>query len=161
MNNPLDVTAFTFTRRAWVAAPPARVYALVSDVAAIGAWSPSASQVAYDDGAGAWVGAWFSGRNRRGDRTWTTRSQVFAAEPGARFGFVVGGTDDGVVRWLWTLTPSGPGTEVEQSWRLLRHDPVLGQTVEELGRLRGHMAGSVETTLVSLARWLHANPEPG
>jgi len=141
-----------------VAAPPARVYDLISDVSAIGRWSPSASDVAYDDGAGPWVGAWFGGRNRRGDRTWTTRSQVAEARPGSAFGFVVGGLDDGIVHWRWTFAPAGSGTEVEQSWQLLRADPVLGTTAAELGTLRDHMASSVETTLVALGRWIAEHP---
>ncbi|MGW7439234.1 SRPBCC family protein [Streptomyces sp. NPDC054849] len=48
----LDASDFTFTRRAWVDAAPARVYDLVSDVSAIGRWSPNASDVTFDQGAG-------------------------------------------------------------------------------------------------------------
>jgi hypothetical protein len=156
--DPVDVTPFSFARRAWVAAPPDRVYALISEVSSIGTWSPSASEVGYDDGAGPWVGAWFGGRNRRGDRSWTSRSQVCEAEPGSRFGFVVGGLERGLVRWRWTLLPCGTGTEVAQSWQLLRPDPLLGDTADELVALRDDMASSVESTLVSLARWIAEHP---
>ncbi|MFE5887375.1 SRPBCC family protein [Streptomyces sp. NPDC056462] len=77
----LAASEFAFTRRAWVDAAPARVYELVSDVSAISRWSPNTSDVAYDHGAGPSVGAWFSGRNRRDGREWTTRSQVVRADP--------------------------------------------------------------------------------
>ncbi|WP_371484099.1 SRPBCC family protein [Kitasatospora sp. NBC_00315] len=146
----LDPADFRFTRKAWIAADPSRVYDLVSDVSMIGTWSPSASTASYEDGAGPRAGAWFSGRNRRGDREWTSRSQVVRAEPGEEFAFVV----DGLVRWRWTLRALGTGTVVEQSWQLLRLEPVLGTTRADLEALLAHMADSVERTLVSLGRWV-------
>lgn len=151
MSTPdIDPAEFFFTRQAWVAASPDRVYELVSDVSAIGRWSPNATGVAYDAGDGPWAGAWFSGRNRRDGKEWTTRSQVERAEPATEFSFVV----DGLVRWGWTLLPSGKGTVVQQSWRLLQLDPVLGGTLDELAALRDYMADSAERTLASLARWI-------
>ncbi|MER5774874.1 SRPBCC family protein [Streptomyces sp. NPDC002039] len=150
----LDASAFAFTRRAWVDAAPARVYDLVSDVSAIGRWSPDATDVRFDQGAGPRVGAWFSGRNRRDGREWATRSQVVRADHGSVFAFVVGGAEDGIVRWNWTFHPQGRGTVVEQSWRLLRLDPVLGSTRGDLDALRDHMTNSVEATLISLAQWI-------
>ncbi|MFF1838298.1 SRPBCC family protein [Streptomyces sp. NPDC058231] len=60
----LDPSAFAFSRRAWVDATPAGVYDLISDVSAIARWSPDATEVTYDEGAGPQVGAWFSGRNQ-------------------------------------------------------------------------------------------------
>ncbi|WP_413805324.1 SRPBCC family protein [Streptomyces sp. OE57] len=150
----LDASAFAFTRRAWVDAAPARVYDLVSDVSAIGRWSPNATDVTFDQGAGPRVGAWFSGLNRKDGREWTTRSQVVRADPGNAFTFVVGGAEDGIVRWSWTFHPQGRGTVVEQSWQLLRLDPVLGTTRGDLDTLRDYMTNSVEATLISLARWI-------
>ncbi|MFG2994180.1 SRPBCC family protein [Streptomyces sp. NPDC048257] len=150
----LDAAQFAFTRRVWVDAEPARVYDLVSDVSAISRWSPNASDVTFDQGAGPRVGAWFSGRNRKGGRQWTTRSQVVRADPGTAFTFVVGGAEDGIVQWSWTCHPQGRGTVVEQSWQLLRLDPVLGTTRGDLDALRDYMTNSVETTLVSLAQWI-------
>lgn len=145
---------FAFTRRTWVDASPARVYELLSDVSAIGRWSPDASDVTFDKGAGPEAGNWFSGRNRRDGKEWTTRSQIVQADPGVAFGFVVGGADDGIVRWTWTFIPSGRGTVVRQSWQLLRLDPVLGSTRADLDALRTHMADSAENTLTSLAQWI-------
>ncbi|MEV4613169.1 SRPBCC family protein [Kitasatospora sp. NPDC049258] len=154
----LDASDFTFTRRAWVDAAPARVYDLVSDVSAIGRWSPDASDVTFDLGAGPRVGAWFSGRNHKDGRRWTTRSQVVRADPGAAFAFVVGGAEDGIVHWSWAFHPRGRGTVVEQSWQLLRLDRVLGTTRGDLDTLRDYMTDSVESTLLSLARWIAEAP---
>jgi hypothetical protein len=141
---------FRFTRKAWIAAAPSKVYDLVSDVSMIGTWSPSASRVSYDEGAGPRPGSWFNGRNERGGKEWTSRSQVLQAQPGEEFAFVV----DGLVQWTWTFQPLGTGTVVQQSWQLLSLDPVLGSTRADLDALLAHMADSVESTLVSLARWV-------
>ncbi|MFE3526065.1 SRPBCC family protein [Streptomyces sp. NPDC059161] len=146
----LQAEDFHFTRNAWIAAAPSKVYDLVSDVSMISAWSPSASQVSYDEGAGPQAGSWFSGRNERGGKEWTSRSQVLRAQPGEEFAFVV----DGLVQWTWTFQPLGTGTVVQQSWQLLGLDPVLGSTRTDLEALLAHMADSVETTLVSFARWV-------
>ncbi|MGY0071661.1 SRPBCC family protein [Streptomyces sp. QTS137] len=150
----LDAADFAFTRRAWVDAAPALVYELVNDVSAISRWSPDADDIAFDPEAGPWTGAWFSGRNRRNDRVWTSRSQIVRAVPGTAFGFVVGGAENDIVHWRWTFTPPGHGTVVQQSWQLLRLDLVLGATHADLDALRRHMAESVEIALTALAQWL-------
>ncbi|MFD4671325.1 SRPBCC family protein [Lentzea sp. NPDC058450] len=151
--NPAE---FGFTRRTWVDATPDEVYRLVSDVSAISRWSPNASDVAFDEGAGPVAGAWFSGRNTRNGKEWTTRSQVTKAEPGAEFAFVVGGAREGIVEWTWTFEAHDNGTLAAQSWRLLRLDPVLGRTRADVEELRDYMAASAESTLSSLAEWITA-----
>ncbi|GAA3980888.1 hypothetical protein GCM10022384_32670 [Streptomyces marokkonensis] len=150
----LDLAPFVFTRRCWVDLTPDSVYHLISDVSLIETWSPSASAVSYEPGEGPWVGARFSGRNRRDGREWVTHSEVVRADPGSAFAFVVGGAEQGIVRWDWHLSRQGAGSVVQQTWRLLRTDPVLGDTPEDLHALRDHMANSAEATLLSLAEWI-------
>ncbi|WP_327122036.1 SRPBCC family protein [Streptomyces sp. NBC_01341] len=150
----LDLTPFSFTRRCWVDLLPASVYPLISDVSLIETWSPSARAVIYEPGDGPWVGARFNGRNRRDGREWITHSEVVQADPGSVFAFVVGGAEHGIVRWAWHFSKQGTGSIVQQSWQLLRTDPVLGETPEELHALRDHMATSAETTLLSLTEWI-------
>ncbi|MEV6627545.1 SRPBCC family protein [Amycolatopsis sp. NPDC051106] len=151
----LDPASFAFTRRVWVPAAPQVVYDLVSDVAKIELWSPTASRVRYDEGDGPTPGAWFGGHNRRGEREWASRSQVLTAEAPTEFAFVVGGLDDGIVRWRWLITGDGPGSVVTQTWDLVRMDPVLGSDAREVTELRNEMAASAEQTLLALSRWLH------
>jgi hypothetical protein len=150
----LGPSGLAFTRRAWVHAAPAVLYDLISDVTQIGTWSPNAEAVQYDPDAGPWVGAWFSGRNRRAGKEWTTRSEVVTAEPGRHFAFAVGGRQDGIVQWDWGFTAHGSGTTVQQSWQVLRYDPVLGTTRTEVETLRDYMADSAESTLINLAAWI-------
>jgi Polyketide cyclase / dehydrase and lipid transport len=99
-----------------IARSPEALYALVSDVTRMGEWSPVCQACWWDDGAGPQVGAWFTGRNVQPDRTWETRSEVVAAEPGREFAFVVGGS---WVRWGYTFTPVDGGTRLTESWEFL------------------------------------------
>ena len=145
-----EAAEYAFSRSAWVHASPEALFEVISDVSMISTWSPSAHDVAYDDGDGPWPGAHFEGRNRRGEREWSSRSEVVESRPGSVFAFVV----EDIVRWRWTFRADGTGTVVEQSWQLLRLDPVLGGTPADLDALRDHMATSVEHTLLALARWI-------
>src|SRR4051812_33266481 len=71
-----------------VAAPPERVYALISDITRMGEWSPEATGGHWQRGAnGPAVGARFRGTNRKGWRRWSTVNTVTAAEPGRQFAF--------------------------------------------------------------------------
>lgn len=144
---------------AWVAAGPERAYDLLSTVSNIGRWSPHATRAQYEEGAGAWAGAWFRGRNQRGGTEWDSRSQVREAVRGVEFTYtVLGSATAPVVRWRWTFAPDGSGTLLTRTWQLLQADPVLGSTYADLDTLRDVTAGSMEDTLVALARWIFDNP---
>ena len=111
------MTVLEFSDSVTVARDPEAVYALVSDVTRIGEWSPVCKACWWDEpGAGAVVGAWFTGRNVLPERTWETRSQVVAAEPGREFSWEV---NDGWVRWGFTIEPDGAGSRLTQHWRFL------------------------------------------
>lgn len=99
-----------------IARSPEALYAMVSDVTRMGQWSPVCTSCWWDDGAGPQVGAWFTGRNETPARTWETRSEVVAAEPGREFAFAVGGA---WARWGYTFTPVDGGTLVTESWEFL------------------------------------------
>ncbi|KRE29162.1 polyketide cyclase [Mycobacterium sp. Soil538] len=99
-----------------VAVPPDELYALVSDVTRTGQWSPVCKACWWDDGDGPRVGAWFTGRNELPERTWETRSQVVAADPGREFSWEV---NKGWARWGYTLAPEGAGTRLTEHWEFL------------------------------------------
>jgi hypothetical protein len=90
-----------------------RLYGLVADVTRMGEWSPQCIACWWDEGGGPTVGAYFTGRNDDGKRTWETRSRVVAADPGREFTWVV---NDGAVRWGFTLEPADGGTRLTESW---------------------------------------------
>jgi len=106
----------TYSDSVIVARSPEDLYAMVSDVTRMGEWSPICKACWWDEGDGPRVGAWFTGRNELPERTWETRSEVVAADPGREFAFVVRGT---VARWGYTFVPVDGGTEVTESWEFL------------------------------------------
>ena len=86
---------------------------MVSDVTHMGAWSPVCKACWWDEGDGPRVGAMFTGRNELPERTWETRSEVVAADPGREFAWVVTMTG---TRWGYTFAAVEGGTEVTESW---------------------------------------------
>ncbi len=165
MNMPVKGTTayaaadFGFIEQVIVDATQDTVYELISEVANIGRWSPTADLVTYDPGHGPTAGAWFHGMNERGGKRWESRSQIEVADRPSTFAFVVGGVHDGIVRWCWRFAPHADGqTVVTLSWSLLRLDPVLGSSAAELLELQNFMQDSVHTTLVALGRHLRSNP---
>ena len=110
------VTDLEYADSILIARDPEATYAMVSDVTRMGEWSPVCRACWWDDGEGPHVGAWFTGRNQNAERTWETRSQVVAADPGREFAWEV---NDGWVRWGYTFEPEHGGTRLTESWELL------------------------------------------
>jgi hypothetical protein len=97
--------------------PPEEIYALITDVTRMGEWSPVCKACWWDEGDGPQVGAKFTGRNEVPERTWETRSEVVAADPGSEFAWVVAEPPTRA-RWGYTLNPVSGGTEVIETWEL-------------------------------------------
>ncbi len=136
-----------------IAAPPTTLYAMVSDLPRMGEWSPTCSGCRWDDEArAATVGVWFTGSNSSGGRQWDTRSEVTAADPGERFEFVVGGAVEGWVRWSYSFVPDPAGTEVTETWQILRLVPHMGSSDQELLALQERTLANIATTLDNLKK---------
>jgi uncharacterized protein YndB with AHSA1/START domain len=108
-----------------VAAPPERVWSLVSDVTRVGEWGGECvaahwEQEQWEQSAGPEVGARFRGTQLRGDRTWETTSVVTEAEPGVSFGWAVEDPANAAATWRYELGPDGSGGTV------LRYRAVMG-----------------------------------
>lgn len=138
-----------------VAADPHRLYEMVSDVTRMGEWSPICRACWWDDGDGPRVGAWFTGRNETPERTWETRSQVVAADPGRMFAWEV---NDGWVYWGYTFEPAGDGTRLTESWELLPkgiagfHER-FGETAEaEIQKRREAARTGIPATLAAIKK---------
>jgi uncharacterized protein YndB with AHSA1/START domain len=104
-----------------MAAPPERVWELVSDVTRIGRYSPETFDAEWLDGATApAVGARFRGhvkRNGRGPTYWTT-CKVLACEPQRELAFGVVNGGRVVNTWRYRLEAAGDGTDVTESFEL-------------------------------------------
>jgi hypothetical protein len=96
---------------------PEEVYELISDVTNMGAWSPVCKACWWDEGDGPRVGAMFTGRNEVPERTWETRSEIVAADPGKEFAWTVAEPPTRA-RWGYTFKPVEGGTEVTETWEL-------------------------------------------
>ena len=116
MRQAVAMDSLTYSDSVIVARPPDELYAMVSDVTRMGEWSPVCKACWWDEGEGPRVGAWFTGRNELPERTWETRSEVVAADPGREFAFVVHGT---IARWGYSFAPVDGGTELTESWEFL------------------------------------------
>jgi hypothetical protein len=100
-----------------MAADPAVVWGMVSDVTRMGRWSPETTSCRWVGGAtGPAEGARFVGTNRYGLRRWSTRCTVTAAEPGRRFAFDVDVAGVPVARWAYDLRETPEGCAVTESW---------------------------------------------
>ena len=100
-----------------VDAPPATVWALISDVTRMGEWSPETYRAEWIRGStGPAVGARFRGWNRRPFfQRWSTRPRVRACEPEREFTFALGLPRRDFVVWRYVLDADGSGTTVTES----------------------------------------------
>jgi uncharacterized protein YndB with AHSA1/START domain len=122
-----------------MAAPPERVWELVSDVTRIGEFSPETFEAEWLDGAtGPAVGAKFRGhvkRNGKGPIYWVTCT-VMVSEPGREFTFGTAGKTEPLNVWSYKLEPNGDGTDVTESFTLA-NKPLLRVYWAVLGWARG------------------------
>jgi uncharacterized protein YndB with AHSA1/START domain len=104
---------------AFVAAPPARVWELITDINLAADFSAEFLGATWLDGAeGPVLGARFAGRNTRLGREWTVPSTIVSCEPGEAFGWDVGDVRNPAASWRYTLTSEGDGTRLRYRARL-------------------------------------------
>jgi uncharacterized protein YndB with AHSA1/START domain len=101
-----------------IAAPPERVWALVSDVARTGEWSPVCRRCEWlHPSTRPDVGARFVGHNRRGPFRWSRECVVTASEPGEEFAFTTLFKGQESTHWRYRLEPTPSGTWLTESYR--------------------------------------------
>ena len=96
-----------------VEAPPAAVWALVSDVARMSSWSPQVVKTVVR-GRPVQEGTRFFNLNRRGPLFWPTQARVVTFEPHREFAFRI---KENWTVWSFSLEPAGSGTRVTQRRR--------------------------------------------
>lgn len=93
--------AYEISDSVTVHAAPSEVFDLVSDITRTGEWSAQCYRAEWDaDDRG--DGARFTGHNRRGEREWSTVSEVISSRPGQEFTWRV--TSSGT-RWGFRMEP--------------------------------------------------------
>jgi len=142
-------TGTRVTRSTTIAAPPQRVWELVSDLPRMGAYSPEAVGGAWVGGSGPVLGAVFRGRNARGPRRWSTRSRVVRCVPGCAFAFEVSAGGLVAAEWAYDLEPVGDGCRLTETWTDRRGALLvrLGALVTGVADREGFTAQSIEQTL--------------
>ncbi|GGK73979.1 SRPBCC family protein [Mangrovihabitans endophyticus] len=113
-----------------IAAPPAAVYARVSDLPGCGRWSTECTGGEWVRGTPGTVGAVFRGTNHRDPDvvswapvvrgSWTTDAEIVAAEPGVAFRWAIRAKDGRAQQSVWgfDLAADGDGTRVTHHFRM-------------------------------------------
>ena len=91
---------------ATVAAPPEKVWALLTDFSQMPSWSPELVKMVPLLRGGLRVGQQYVGINKRKAMVWPTRSVVATLEPGRTLAW---DTKSSGARWIWELSPSADG----------------------------------------------------
>ena len=141
-----------------IAAPPALVYEIVSDVTKLPEWAAETYRCEWLAGASRpAVGAKFRGLNENKGRRWPTTAIVTAADPGKRFAFKVHGVP-GVTtaQWRYEIEPTDGGCRVTESTR--RVSPRLATNVFNRMMVRvqdrdQHNQRNIEKTLAQLKEY--------
>lgn len=145
-----------------IAAPPERVWSMLSDVSRMGEWSPETTGCEWRKGAsGPAVGARFRGRNELGKRSWKTDCVVTDAEPGRAFAFEVKAGPIGIARWEYRIEQTDDGgSRVEERWTDLRHKVLLkpSKLISGVDDRASHNRESMEQTLERLAAAAESAP---
>jgi uncharacterized protein YndB with AHSA1/START domain len=100
-----------------IAADPAAVYALITDLQMLASLAEEAHAMRWTKGASAAPGAVFKGENRNGSKSWTTTCTVTDAVPGSIFAFDVKSAVFPVAHWRYDIsTADGGCTVTESTW---------------------------------------------
>jgi uncharacterized protein YndB with AHSA1/START domain len=94
-----------------VAAPPAKVWAVITDTRALAEASPELLAMTPLRRGGFRVGQQYVGWNRRKAVIWPTRNVVVEVEPERRLAW---DTRTSGARWIYELSPEGEGTRLVQ-----------------------------------------------
>ena len=142
----------TLTSSTDIRASADRVWAIISDLPQMGAYSPENTGGRWRKGAtGPALGAVFTGANRRGAHRWSTRVTVVTCEPGLAFAFDVTSVGLPVARWSYDITPTAEGCTRTETW-----ENRSGALLATLGKLITGESDRVGFTAASLDHTLAA-----
>jgi uncharacterized protein YndB with AHSA1/START domain len=136
-----------------IAAPAAKVWAMVADLPRMGEWSPENRGGKWLNGAaGAAPGAAFRGMNRNGVLRWSTKVTIDECVPGRILEFSVTFGLSKVARWRYELEDTDAGCRVTESWVDARN-PIVRFAGQAMGSHdAAHTREAMAVTLANLAR---------
>ena len=99
-----------------IAADPAEVYALITDLPTLTALAEETCAMQWTKGHSAVTpGAVFKVENRNGSKSWTTTCTITDAAPGSTFAFDVKSAVFPVAHWRYDIAPAEGGCTVTES----------------------------------------------
>ena len=134
---------------ATIAAPPDRVWSLITDVSRMPDWSPELVRMLPLKRGGMRRGQWYLGINRRKAVVWPTRNVVAVLEPGRS---VAWDTKTSGARWIWEIKSSGEGTHVVHRRPVPEKLTLIGEVFAKL--LLGGVEGHADELEAGMARTL-------
>jgi hypothetical protein len=142
-----------------IAAPPEKVWALVSDLPRMGEWSPENMGGKWVKGAtGPALGAVFKGSNKNGLRRWSTTVTVVDSDPGKVFEFAVSSGPLAIARWRYEFEDAETGCRVTESW-LDERKPWFATVARVFGdHGPGNAEQQITATLANLAEAAEKTP---
>ena len=154
MSDPL----FSHAESVRIAAPPSRVWELVTAMERYGEWSS-------ENTGGYWrknaegvpgtgkVGDQFVGINKRGDQEWKGMVEIVERDEGRSYAFVTGGADLNYVHWRYVLEADGAGTLLTEEWALRNLSPIMVERGDaEVAQRVANAKESIGATLVGLRK---------
>ena len=133
-----------------IAAPPARVWALVSDVCRMPEWSPQVTSTRLRKGfERCEVGAEFTNLNHEGELEWTTHAEITRYDAERAIAFRVA---ENWVVWSFLLEPAEDGTVLTQ--RRETPDGISDLSLEWTDAFMGGQAAFTETMRAGMRQTL-------
>jgi len=140
-----------------IAAPPEKIWEMVSDLPRMGEWSPMNVGGKWLGGAtSATVGAKFKGKNKNGRHVWSGPVTITEAQPPSRLSFTVGIGPVKGATWSYDIAPTATGCTVTETWTDTRSAMLRMGAVTKLvtgnADLGAYAQTSIDTTLANLKK---------
>jgi hypothetical protein len=141
-----------------IAVAPMTAFAAVTDLCAMGRFSPENTGGDWMDGAkGAALGARFKGSNTRDSSTWSTVAKVTSFDPPTSFAFEVTYKVFKIAHWEYSIETTATGCHVTESWTD-RRNALMRRSGDSDGFSRAEFTkSSIRTTLEQLKRELETS----
>jgi len=134
-----------------IGAASVEVYDTIRQLDRMGEWSPENDGGRWVSGDGSRVGDQFEGDNRRGEKTWSVVVTVDRATPGSVYAFHTGPTDGPYVQWTYTMAPSDTGTELVETWDVMKLSPFMDDaSATDLADRKGQIERDIAETLANI-----------
>ncbi len=137
-----------------VAAPPAVIFAAITDITRMGEWSPECVSAEWNEGFSApALGAMFTGHNRNGDKEWSVEAKIVDLVDNQRFFFDCIVRDFVFSKWGYTIEATNSGCRITEYTQDLRLESSLERStmISGVSDRATHNRAGMEATLERIA----------